>query len=275
MALLSGTSDNATDFWDSLERLQLRIEKSTAVNVGTASLRTETRAFVKDYFGVVRPNWEELEVARAHVDVADEACQELNKLANGANKRSSYRKQLKILRSLRPAVEVDLARIGARPKPEVRHNSDIEDKILATLGSLLPSAALSYQQVLIDLRESRVSYRGTAVELRELLREVLDQLAPDAEVAGEPGFKLEPNTTKPTQRQKALFVLKARALPRNAMKPTENAIEMAEEISARMARSVYEKSSVSTHVMTNKHEIARIKMFIDGVLVELLQISLE
>ena len=76
-------------------------------------------------------------------------------------------------------------------------------------------------------------------------------------------------------RQKALFVLKARAVPRNAIKPTENSIEMAEEISARMARSVYEKSSISTHVMTDKHEVARIKMFVDGVLVELLQIPLD
>jgi hypothetical protein len=170
---------------------------------------------------------------------------------------------------------MELALGSAKKPPAPKPKSYVEERIIATLSELLPSASLSYQQVLSDLKENRISYRGTAVELRETLREVLDQLAPDNDVASQNGFKLEPETKKPTMRQKALFVLKARAVPRNAMKPTENSIEMAEEISARMARSVYEKSSISTHVMTDKHEVSRIKMFVDGVLVELLQIPLD
>jgi hypothetical protein len=214
-------------------------------------------------------------VSTEKITVVDAASQELLSLANGANKRVYFRKQLRIVRGLRPSIEMELALGSAKTPASQKPKSYVEERIIATLSELLPSASLSYQQVLNDLRESRISYRGTAVELRETLREVLDQLAPDKEVSSENGFRLEQDAKKPTMRQKALFVLKARSVPRNAMKPTENSIEMAEEISARMARSVYEKSSISTHVMTDKHEVARIKMFIDGVLVELLQIPLD
>jgi len=275
MALPDAWDDIMDSFWYELEQLQAHIGRLTAVNVNSETLRDGTRDFVKQYFSEVRPVLENADITSSNIEAADDACQELVRLANGTNKRVSYKKQLRLLRALRPSVEVELARVSSQPKKTINRNSDIEDKILATLGSLLPSAALSYQQVILDLRESRLSYRGTAVELREVLREVLDQLAPDSEVTAQTGFKLEPNTTKPTQKQKALFVLKARSTPRNAMKPTENSIEMTEEIIARMARSVYEKSSISTHVMTDRHEVARIKMFIDGVLVELLAISLD
>jgi hypothetical protein len=85
-----------------------------------------------------------------------------------------------------------------------------EARILQTITTMLPSAGASYEQAMRDLHDgTRVSVRGTAVELREALREVLDDLAPDVEVAKAPGFKLEHGQTKPTMRQKAHFVFAA------------------------------------------------------------------
>ena len=58
--------------------------------------------------------------------------------------------------------------------------TSVEVQIIETLQSLVPTAALSYQQAIRDLADStRVSYRGPAAELREVLREVCDHLAPD------------------------------------------------------------------------------------------------
>ena len=45
--------------------------------------------------------------------------------------------------------------------------------------------------------QTRISYRGTAAELREVLRELLDHLAPDADVL-KSGIRLEAGQTTPT-----------------------------------------------------------------------------
>src|SRR6266853_172856 len=51
---------------------------------------------------------------------------------------------------------------------------------LATLDKVVPTTALSSRQAPQDLGDQqRVSYRGTAAELREVLRELLDHLASD------------------------------------------------------------------------------------------------
>ena len=56
--------------------------------------------------------------------------------------------------------------------------------IIGTLTSLLPSSARSYEQAIRDLQSAdRLSWRGPATDLRESLRETLDHLAPDADVA--------------------------------------------------------------------------------------------
>jgi hypothetical protein len=66
--------------------------------------------------------------------------------------------------------------------------SQDDQKIIDTLAGLVPSAALSYQQAIADLKDgSRVSFRGPALELRETLREVVDYMAPDAAVEKSPG----------------------------------------------------------------------------------------
>ena len=56
----------------------------------------------------------------------------------------------------------------------------------------------------------RISYKGTIAELREILREVLDYLAPDKEVIATPGFKLEKDRFTPTMKQRVRHVLRSR-----------------------------------------------------------------
>src|SRR2546428_33158 len=72
-----------------------------------------------------------------------------------------------------------------------------ERLIIDTLSRILPAAAASYEQCLVDLGGvPRRSYRGVAHELREALRETLDYFAPDGDVMAEAEFKLERGVTR-------------------------------------------------------------------------------
>jgi len=118
----------------------------------------------------------------------------------------------------------------------------------------------------------RRSYRGVAHELRETLREILDYLAPDVDVMAEAGFTLEKGTTRPTQRQKALHVLRKRRLSREAMRAPELAVSMVDELGAAIARSAYTRGSMSAHGVGSAQEVRQLKMYVDAVLAELLEI---
>ncbi len=150
----------------------------------------------------------------------------------------------------------------------------IERQILEKLNAILPSTAASYNQAIVDLRDSaRPSMRGTAMELREVLREVLDHLAPDVNVQGAPGFKFEPGQSKPTMRQKAHFILKAREHPSSTAKAPEEAVAIAEELIAAFVRSIYQVGSVAGHVSSAHPRVSHLKQYVDVALAELLNIG--
>lgn len=151
-----------------------------------------------------------------------------------------------------------------------------EAQILKALHAILPSAAASYEQAVLDLRdESRKSMRGTAVELREALREVLDHLAPASEVSKMPGFTLESDQTRPTMRQKARFILRSRGSPEGAAKSPEDAVSVVDELVASLVRSVYQSGSLMTHVASARARTRQLRMYVDTVLAELLEIHEE
>lgn len=263
------------EMWQRLEAVESTIAKSKAQYLTVAKAREEVRAFVKFYFGEVRAIWISFNIDQFEVEACDSYCQELLQLANGKNRRRSYIKWLRYIKAMRPKIDTVLASFVPAVTPSATdYFSTVESKIFETLSSLLPTAALSYKQVLLDLRTDRASYRGTAAELREALREILDHLAPDSEVTAQPNFKLESGLTRPTMKQKASFVLKARGSQANAMNASKDSVELTEALSARVARSVYEKGSIATHLAASKDEVTRVKQYTDAVFVELLEISL-
>src|SRR5574341_689875 len=126
------------------------------------------------------------------------------------------------------------------------------------------------------MREKQ-AYVGHINELRpyllETLRDVIDHLAPDDKVAAVHGFQLEQGQTKPTQRQKVRFILRARRSPGAAVAVAEASLETVEEAVAGLARSTYQRSSASTHVGSSGKEIRNLKRYVDALLAELLEIS--
>jgi hypothetical protein len=148
-----------------------------------------------------------------------------------------------------------------------------EKLIVETLSRIVSAAAVSYEQCLLDLGEvQRRSYRGVAHELREVLRETLSYLAPDADVMAEPGFKPEDRQTRPTQRQKALYVFRKRKLSREEMSAPELTVSMVEELGASITRTAYARGAKDAHTVSSAPEVRQLKMYIDAVLGELLEI---
>jgi Predicted pPIWI-associating nuclease len=148
-----------------------------------------------------------------------------------------------------------------------------ERLIIETLSRILPAAAASYEQSLIDLGGlPRRSYGGVAHELREVLRETLTYLAPDADVMAQPGFKLEKDTTRPTQRRRALYIFRKRKLSREEMSAPELTVSMVEELGASIARTAYARGAKDAHTSSSAPEVRKLKMYVDAVLGELLEI---
>jgi hypothetical protein len=161
----------------------------------------------------------------------------------------------------------------ARRPAQIAVATPTENLILKTLARISPAAAISYEQALLDLVDlRRRSYRGIAHELREVLRETLNYLAPDAAVMAVPGFKLEPDLKRPTQRQKALYVFRMRKLSKEEIVAPDLTITMVEELGATITRTAYTRGAKGAHSLSSEAEVRQLKMWIDAVLGELLEI---
>ena len=91
----------------------------------------------------------------------------------------------------------------------------------------------------------------------------------------ERGFQVERGRTKPTQRQKALYVLRKRRISADDLKAPAEAVTMVEELGASIARSTYTRGARSAHGSASATEVRQMKMYIDAVLAELLEIHKE
>lgn len=261
---------------DEIRALHKKIRVSRALHINSASLKLEVRECVKHYF-------EGLRVTLHHhgldVSTLDSQMQTLLSYANARTRTSAYQRLVaSVLNSLN-TLEAQLVvaasdRIVQSTRSAGSLMPQVQDKkIIDILTKIIPAAALSYQQVLVDLGDNaKISYRGTAAELREVLREVLDYLAPDPEVMAATGFKLEKDKTLPTMKQKVRFILKSRKKSQSAIEVPESATDIVDESIATLARATYNRGSVSTHVATEKEEVVTIKRYLDGVLCELLEI---
>jgi hypothetical protein len=253
-----------------------RVKARSSVNVNDEVTKAGAIALATKYFNSFRPVL--LETLGDTYDMAnlDAGWQELVRLAHGNNARSTY---LRVLRRL--ASELKEANVGALSRASEGRGagsspSDLnaaEVQLLGTLEALLPTAAASYRQGLLDLgAEQRLSYRGTASEFREALRETLDHLAPDADVTKQTGFKTEDGQTRPTMKQKTRFVLTSRGRSKTQTAVTEKAIAVIEGLTGEVVRATYDRASLATHLETTRAEVQRIKRYVDTVLFDLLEI---
>ena len=252
------------------------LRRGKSVNLNDQQSKGLILVLAASYFSHVRPYLTdqigESEAILGH----DQEWQQLVRLAQGNNARKSY---LSVLTRVRKQlVEFNVAALtivaNSPTSQDTESTASKEERLLIqTLESLIPSAATSYYQGLLDLRSSdRLSYRGTAAEFREALREVLDHLAPDDAAMKQPGFKLEQGQTRPTIKQKVRFVLSSRGLKKTQQEVSEKSASLVDELSGEVARAIYNRASLATHVQESKREVGQIKRYVDTILFDLLEI---
>lgn len=255
--------------------LSVAIRNTTAVQIGSIRLREKIKQFVKDYFRLLRP---ELSSGGILTNELDQLMQSLMTRSNAYTSTTIYKKLLENIRgqlgSLEAEREYKESELLTRNRTYgVQMATTPSNAILTTLDSTVPTAAISYRQAISNLQVQQISYRGTAAELREVLREVLDYLAPDRAVQSSAGFRLESGRTQPTMKQKVRFILRSRNRGATATEAPEEAASIVDEGIASLVRATYNRSSASTHTMGEGYsETSQIKRYLDSVLCELLEI---
>ena len=74
-------------------------------------------------------------------------------------------------------------------------------------------------------------------------------------------------------KQKVRYVLVTRNRPKAQRETAEKSLSLIEELSGEVARAVYNRASLATHVSESKSEVAKIKRYVDIVLLDLLEIA--
>lgn len=239
--------------------------------LSVAEAQPVARMIATTYFESLRADLDTVKSRAGLVDEIDFVIQNILQLASGIREKQAYIGQLNELRPYLLEATIDLMKARGAPALVL---SQTERAILDTLTALLPSSAGSYEQALRDIAQgARVSWRGTASELRETLREVIDYLAPDAKVSASPNFQLEAHQNRPTQKQKVRYILKARRSSGAAVAVAETSLATVDEAVAALARSTYQRGSASTHTSTTGKEIKSLKRYVDALLAELLEVS--
>ena len=230
------------------------------------------RALAKAYFEGVRAELSKVQNRAGLVDEIDFVLQSILQLAEGYREKTAYIGHINELRPYLREATIDLLKGRGTPSLAL---SETEKAILETLTAMLPISAASYQQVLRDISNAsgRISWRGTAGEIREVLREVIDHLAPDEKVMAAPGYQNEGQQTRPTQRQKVRFILRARRSGSAAVTVAEASLETVEGAVAALARFTYQRGSASTHATSGSKEVRNLKRYVEALLAELLEVS--
>lgn len=267
--------DILVSFSQEVKQISSVIKRAGALQVGSNTLRDRIKHLVQTYFRELRP---ELVSSVVTTEELDKNMQDLLRMANA---RTSVAVYIRVLASVGKELgEAEVSREYSNSQNAMRARVDSiaispqqDASILAMLERVVPVAALSYRQALADIQTPRASYRGTASELREVLREVLDYLAPDADVEAMVGFKFEDGKKQPTMKQKVHYILKNRSTSASAMEAPKTAAEIVDESVPRLVRAIYDRGSISTHSHRDgRPEIVQIKMYLDSVLCDLLEI---
>jgi hypothetical protein len=265
--------DKIRDLQTQLKKIHNEIKKIQSNQITHKKIKDKTKDIVDYYFRNIREDIVEKKLQNDEVKSIDLLMHTLLEATHKSSSINVYINSIKELKKLLIQLEKTLL-LNPTYLSKTNYNDSIDQKIIDTLNKISTSASLSYKQAVIDLQSNnKFSWRGPATDLREALRECLDNLAPDKDVKEQDGFKLEPNTSVPTMKQKVRFILKQRDYNKNKIKPVEDAINIIEETISLFVRSVYTRVNISTHSSTNKSEVKRVYDFVKLIFCEILFIS--
>jgi hypothetical protein len=254
------------DLLAAIEDLRRALVSVSARQISTGSVKSKMHEVASMYFSSVQPSMGEVDTGALN--------QVFQSLHTASRTKPSTQKCRELAKNARKLlVEIEGRSLVHRPTQSANGPLPADKLIVSTLNDVCPTASLAYQQALLDIAgPDRLSWRGPATDLREALRETLDTLAPDTDVMGAQGFRLESDAKRPTMKQKVRFVLRQRGISSGAMETPESAVTGVEDLVGGLTRSVYTRSSVSTHTATTRAEATRVLAWVRLVICELLEI---
>lgn len=113
------------------------------------------------------------------------------------------------------------------------------------------------------------NYSGAVGEIRDTFTLVLSILAPDEQVKGAPGFKLEPGEKRPTRRQRVIYITRQR-YAKEAAAEIETDINLLEVLLSELALDAYRAASALTHTTATRERAFEILKRWDAILKRLL-----
>ena len=265
-----------TEFLDALGRLRATLDRSRAKHVVNKRERNLVRSVVQAWFGQYRPAFLALLAEEGTLSPIDERMQEVLSLASESSPRRTYTRLLdSVKRHFRDQLLVTLSRAYWSRVPE-KAAAGRDAAVVRRLVKLDRDIAESYEQVVEDLADDgRRTYRGTAGELREVLRGVLERLAPDEQVMNTDWYKEARRTgareeTTPTQSERTKFILRRREKGTAAVEAAESYMLSVEERIGHVVRASYRRASGSAHVGAERGEVAQQLRYVNALLAELL-----
>lgn len=147
-----------------------------------------------------------------------------------------------------------------------------ENNIYYALLDINEDLANGYLQVASDLKQTnRLSWAGTAHEIREVLATLIRELAPNENVCNEPWFKQDPNTSGPTQKQRVKYIVQKNKVGSKERKVIEQ-VDMLDERVANIVRLTYTRASDAAHRYKSKQEVSRILKYFEAFAFDLLNL---
>jgi hypothetical protein len=263
------------EFTDSLASLQEMFQKKSSKKVNTDEEKNAIRAVVGTWFRTFRPLFLKLLGSPETLEPVDTCLQNLLRLATNKSARSSYLSMIqKTRRIFKDNLLAPLTKAYWEQLPQMS-SFDYHDGVANKLEAMAPSLRDSYEQVISDLSSNtRKSYKGSANELRELLREVLYRLAPDDAIRKQSWFKsAHPNdatSIKITYAERTKHILRLKGKGEAFTEPVETYTEAVEDRLGRVVRSTYNRASASAHTHQAKEEIQAQLRYMNALFLELL-----
>jgi hypothetical protein len=267
---------NPSEFVDVLRRVLARLKgpkKSRIISVGE---RRGLRSVVAAWFSEYRDGFAQAFGEEERILRMDGMMQAVLKLASKESARVTIVRMIsKSLDYFTENLLVALSRAYWSRAPE-RTPAGRDGETGKRLKQLDPDLADGYEQAVIDIEEiDRLSYRGPAAELREVLTGVLHQLAPNEEVektdwykeARKSGARREPT---PTRAERTKFILRSRGKGSAVTESDESFMTSVEERLASVVNAAYKRGSAATHGGTERDELLNLLPYVNALLRELL-----
>jgi hypothetical protein len=267
---------DTSEFIDVLERLRTRLSASKTKEITRPAERTNIQAVVGAWFSQYRPSFVQIVGEESYIVSMDEEMQILLALAAGNCSRwKAIRSTTSALQHFKENLLVPLSRAYWSRAPE-RSPAGRDPGVANRLKQLEPELAESYEQAVVDIEDStRVSYRGQAAELREVLTGVLHKLAPNSEVqatdwyrdARKSGARSEPT---PTRAERTKFILRSRQKGSAVTESAESYTALVEQRLGDVVSATYKRGSAATHGGTERAELVNVLPYMNALLRELL-----